>query len=202
MLSVTVSGSFHRFMLEIERVVQEFTARGVRILSPAHPKVVDHLGEFLFVASDRVRSIRLVQDRHLTSIAESDFVWLVSPDGYVGQSAAMEIGFAVARGIPVLSTVLPTDLTLRRYITKVSSIDVAIAGRTPQLAASSSGHSLLIDPSAAIESAHVELQHVERLFSSRPDRISDATSSDIYRHCASIWKTIQWPGGRTQRTAR
>ena len=32
MLSVTVSGSFHRFMLEIERVVQEFTARGVRVL--------------------------------------------------------------------------------------------------------------------------------------------------------------------------
>jgi hypothetical protein len=187
-------------MLEIERVVQEFTARGARVLSPAYPKVVDHLGEFLFVASDRVRSIRLVQDRHLTSIAESDFLWLVSPDGYVGQSAAMEVGFAVARGIPVLSTTLPTDLTLRRYVTKVENISVAIAARTPQLNKSAASHALLIDPSAAVQSAHVELQHIERLFSSRPSDISDATSSEIYGHCASISKTIQWPGTRVHRT--
>jgi hypothetical protein len=202
MLSVTVSGSFHRFMLEIEQAVQEFTARDVRVLSPAYPKVVDHLGDFLFVASDRVRSIRLVQDRHLASITQSDFVWLVSPDGYVGQSAAMELGFAVARGVPVLSTALPTDLTLRRYVTKVASIDLAIAGHTPQLAEPASEHSLLVDPGAAIQSAHVELQQIESLFSSRPNSISDATGSDIYRHCASIWKTIQWPGSRTQRTVK
>src|SRR5262249_20216060 len=102
MLKATVSGSFHRHMQAIVNTVNELSAREVRVLSPADPRVVDHSGEFLFVASDRVRSIRMVQDRHLQCIRASNFLWLVAPDGYVGQSASLELGFAYANGIPIL----------------------------------------------------------------------------------------------------
>ena len=100
MLKATVSGSFHRHMEAISAAVYELAAHSVRVLSPADPRVVAAQGEFLFVASDRVRSIRLVQDRHLESIRSADFLWLVCPDGYVGQSASMEIGFAAGAGVP------------------------------------------------------------------------------------------------------
>jgi hypothetical protein len=101
MLTATVSGSFHRHLHAITAAVQELFDLGVKVLSPADPRivdslVVDSLGEFLFVASDRVRSVKLVQDRHIQGISASDFLWLVAPDGYVGQSASMELGFAVA----------------------------------------------------------------------------------------------------------
>src|SRR5437879_2561345 len=64
MLKASVSGSFHRHMFGIYSAVNELRAFGIDVLSPSDPRVVDALGEFLFVASDRLRSIKLVQDRH------------------------------------------------------------------------------------------------------------------------------------------
>src|SRR6267142_2696880 len=116
MLTATVSGSFHRHMTAISTSVYDLAGFGVRVLSLADPRIVDTRGDFLFVASDRVRSVRLVQDRHLECIRCSDFLWLVAPDGYVGQSASMELGFAAAHRIPVVGLTLPTDLTLRQYV--------------------------------------------------------------------------------------
>src|SRR5580704_16482770 len=121
MLTATVSGSFHRHMEAITRAVHELAALSVRVLSPADPRIVAFQGEFLFVASDPVRSVRLVQDRHLESIRAANFLWLVCPDGYVGQSASMEIGYAVREGVPIYTTHAPTDLTLRQYVRVVQS---------------------------------------------------------------------------------
>src|ERR1017187_6013089 len=104
MLTAAVSGSFHRHMGAITSAVRELASLSVRVLSPADPRVVAQQGEFLFVASDRVRSVRLVQDRHLESIRAADFLWLVCPDGYLGQSASMEVGFAAAAGVPIFTT--------------------------------------------------------------------------------------------------
>jgi hypothetical protein len=113
-------------MLAIQEAVEALCARGVVVLSPADPRIVDAIGPFLFVASDRTRSVRLVEDRHLASIARSDFLWLVTPDGYTGPSTAMEIGFAVASGVPILSTSLPHDLTLRQYVLQIHNLDAGI----------------------------------------------------------------------------
>src|SRR5271166_6442398 len=126
MLTATVSGSFHRHMGAITAAVHELAAISVRVLSPADPRIVAAQGEFLFVASDRVRSVRLVQDRHLESIRAANCLWLVCPDGYVGQSAAMEVGFAAAAGVPILSIHVPDDLTLREYVTVVPTLAGAL----------------------------------------------------------------------------
>ena len=123
----TVSGSFRQAMSEIQDAVYTLTDAGVPVLSPADPRVVDNFGDFLFVASDRLRTIRTVQSRHLAAIANSNFVWLVSPAGYVGISASMEIGFAAAHGVPVYADTPPMDLTIRQYVTIVGSIREAIA---------------------------------------------------------------------------
>ena len=80
-MRATVSGSFHRAMAAIEDAVYALTDSGVQVLSPADPRVVDQFGDFLYVASDRVRAIKLVQSRHLAAIEASDFVWLVAPEG-------------------------------------------------------------------------------------------------------------------------
>ena len=126
MLRASVSGSVHRHMPAIYAAVNELGALGVNVLSPADPRVVDFIGEFLFVASDKLRSIKLVQDRHFEAIRCSDFLWLVCPDGYVGPSASAEIGAARMIRTPVFSTHPPLDLTLKQYVKVVPSIQTAI----------------------------------------------------------------------------
>lgn len=160
MLNATVSGSFHRHMGAISTAVHELAALSIRVLSPAEPRVVAQQGEFLFVASDPVRSVRLVQDRHLESIRAADFLWLVCPDGYVGQSASMEIGYAAAVGVPIFATQPPSDLTLRQYVKIVPSLAAAISTvksrrrqRPPE--------GILINPHASVEQAHHVLERIE-----------------------------------------
>ena len=125
-ITATVSGSFRQAMGAVQDAVYRLTDAGVRVLSPADPRVVDRFGDFLFVASDMVRAIKLVQSRHLAAINASDFLWLVAPQGYVGRSGSMEIGFAVATGTPIFSSEVPTDLTLRQYVAPLASPEDAI----------------------------------------------------------------------------
>jgi hypothetical protein len=164
----TVSGSFRRAMSGVQEAVYTLTDLGVDVLSPADPRVVDQLGDFLFVASDSVRAVRLVQSRHLAAIGASDFVWLVAPDGYIGQSAAMEIGYAVAVGTPVYSRDVPSDLTLQQYVRSAASVRDAVGhseatrdSREPQ------PDDILLDPYRAIERVHADVDALARELRSR-----------------------------------
>jgi hypothetical protein len=160
MFRAAVSGSFHRHMEAITSAVHELASLRVRVLSPADPRVVAAQGEFLFVASDPVRSVRLVQDRHLESIRAADFLWLICPDGYVGQSAAMEIGYAASAGVPIFATRAPSDLTMREYVTIVPALTEAMQ----RVAASSRPRrpeGLLIDPHPSLEEAHDILEQIK-----------------------------------------
>ncbi|HXO20085.1 MAG TPA: hypothetical protein VOA87_09195 [Thermoanaerobaculia bacterium] len=195
MLTATVSGSFHRHLREITESVEQLTDHGVRVLSPADPRIVDELGPFLFVASDRHRSVKLVQDRHLTAIGSSSFLWLVSPDGYVGQSAALEIGFAIASGVPIFANTLPPDLTLREYVNLTRDVDEAI-----QLASNAKGKvtmaSLLLDPLTAAEEVHKEVDELAHLLTTykQPKRGREMTVR-VESGCRNISAILALPLG-------
>jgi len=159
-MAAAVSGSFHRHMETITAAVHELAALSIRVLSPADPRIVAAQGEFLFVASDPVRSVRLVQDRHLESIRGANFLWLVCPDGYVGQSASMEVGFAAAAGVPIFATRAPSDLTLREYVTIVPTLSEASRAVTA-ISWPRRPEGVLIDPHASVEEAHDILERIE-----------------------------------------
>ena len=190
MLRATVSGSFHRHMTAISAAVHDLAARRVRVLSPSDPRVVDAHGEFLFVASDRVRSVRLVQDRHMEAIRSADFLWLVCPDGYVGQSASMELGFAAGAGVRIFSTHAPIDVTLREYVSIVPSMDEAIrlAG-TRTNARRAEG--LLIDRRASVEQAHAILEKIGAELA-RPSGFAD-TALRVHQGTKAIYEAIAMP---------
>ena len=189
-LNAAVSGSFHRHMQLIAAAVHELAALSIRVLSPADPRVVALQGEFLFVASDRVRSVRLVQDRHLESIRAADFLWLVCPDGYVGQSASMEVGFAAAVGVPILATHAPSDLTLREYVIVVPTISAAIR----EVEASSRfrhSEGILIDPHASVEEAHMMLDRIKTALTS--ERGMERHTPRVYDDLAELRATLALP---------
>lgn len=190
MLNATVSGSFHRHMDTITSAVHELAALNVRVLSPADPRIVAYQGEFLFVASDPIRSVRLVQDRHLESIKAANFLWLVCPDGYVGQSASMEIGYAAALGVPIFAARLPSDLTLRQYVKLAYSLKEAVnmARLTPNRRPP---EGILIDPHASIEKAHVILERIG-IALSRPTSLQDPADL-VHSNRAMLQTTLALP---------
>jgi hypothetical protein len=190
MLNATVSGSFHRHMGAITTAVHELAALSVRVLSPADPRIVAEQGEFLFVASDPVRSVRLVQDRHLESIRVANFLWLVCPDGYVGQSASMEVGYAAAVGVPILATQAPGDLTLRQYVKVVPSLAAAVRmiAANPQ---PRRPEGILIDPHASVEKAHYILERIGAALT-RPNGLQDPAHR-VHQETTDLQRTLALP---------
>lgn len=189
-LKVTVSGSFQRHLAPVTSAVEAFTSLGCRVLSPEDPRVVDSFGEFLFVASDRFRTIRTVQNRHLAAIAASQFLWLVDPDGYVGQSASLELGFAIALGIPILTTAPPADLTLRQYVTVVPSEAEAVATAQRAHPAGRSGlqpvtGAVLLDPPAVAADLHLRLERLEAELLRPENPASNELLGSIASHIAA-----------------
>lgn len=196
MITATVSGSFHRHMDAIASAVYELAKLSVRVLSPADPRIVevseprDGQLEFLFVASDPHRSIKLVQDRHLDCITASDFLWLVCPDQYVGVSAAMEIGAARVANVPVFSNVAPSDVTLREYVTVVPGIKEAIQ-RVITAGRPKNSPSLLIDPHASIEEAHMMLERIEH--SLTHTNFQDDAAPRVYGALTELRSKLKFP---------
>lgn len=188
MLKATVSGSFHRHMPAIYAAVGDLRAAAVTVLSPSDPRVVDHLGEFLFVASDRLRSIKLVQDRHFEAIRCSDFLWVVCPDGYTGASTSAEIGAAYASRTRVFSANAPLDITIRQYVQTVPSIRAAIELVRTYQDARPLKH-FLLEPDYTIENAIKGLERLKPLLQGA----SNARSAGAEREV----RVTQWQLART-----
>ncbi len=167
MLKAAVSGSFHRHMAAIYTAVNELRAANVQVLSPSDPRVVDHLREFLFVASDRTRFKKQVQQRHFEAIENSNFLWLVCPDGYVGTSASMEIGWALRAGVPIFSEVKPFDVTVEDFVSVVPSLRHAIASCENDFLQVRSPLSMLIDPTAGMQAVIKAAERSEAILTGR-----------------------------------
>ena len=125
--TVTISGSFRKFYPEITNAIDVFSEREIEILSPAKSKIVDPNAEFVIFESDETTDVRELEDRHLDAIRNSDALYIVNPGGYVGNSAILEIGYAIALKIPIYTLEPIEDKTLSVYIdgtTKPEKIDM------------------------------------------------------------------------------
>ena len=167
MLKATVSGSFHRHMPAIYQAVGDLRALGVDVLSPSDPRIVDHIGEFLFVASDKLRSVKLVEDRHLEAIAQSDFLWVVCPDGYTGASTSLEIGVATAMRVPVFSDAAALDITIGQYVRKVRTMKTLVEAMRNVTKKAGGNLSFLIDPTSEGRSSIEEIERLIPIFAGK-----------------------------------
>lgn len=166
MYKVSISGSWNRHLALIRHAELEFRECGCDILSPKNTTIVDAVGDFLFVESDVHRSIKLIENRHLLAIANSDFLWLVSPDGYTGLSASLEIGYAVAKGVPIYCELPHPDLTMSKYL-KIASTPIQAIGDYQRYRYDKqlNQNNLLLDPIAAAREAHNLIDQITYLLS-------------------------------------
>jgi hypothetical protein len=191
MLKATVSGSFHRCMVAIYSAVHELRTFGIHVLSPSDPRVVDAAGEFLFVASDRLRSIKLVQDRHFEAIRASDFLWVVCPDGYIGPSTSAEIGAAHVLGVPILSDRRPLDVTLRHYVTQVQSMRAAIAAVAARGAPRTRARAhVLLELEFSVTRSIAALEHVGRVLTGQRTATECSPEEEVERELKIVADSV------------
>ena len=102
----------------------------------------------------------------------------------------MEVGFAVANGVPVFAQNLPVDLTLRHYVYQVPNVTAAVR-RLADMRPSRKVDSFLIDPHASIQAAHVTLEKISAAIRGR--RIDEAAAERIYSERKDISNLLLGP---------
>ena len=133
---VVLSGSFRRDVDGLLRTHEELKDLGCIVLSPSRVEPSFEVDGFVFMKGEEAETPERLELRHLEAIERATFVWLHAPDGYVGVSAALEVGFAHAQGIPVFSPTPIADTTLRGFVQAVTSVaEVLTLVRSHKLAA-------------------------------------------------------------------
>ena len=114
-------GSYKRDREGLFRAYDELVVTGCQVLSPRR-MLFDNNAAFVRDAAEQGISPQAIEDWHLSAIRQADFVMLHAPDGYVGLSAAMEIGFATAQDCPVFSRTAPQDIAVQGLVRVVPSV--------------------------------------------------------------------------------
>ena len=115
-IRAVLSGTFKRDLDGLARAYSELNALGCQILSPHRIDFVSEEKGFVKTAAEKECTFEELQQHHVRAISEADFVWLHAPEGHVGTSAAFEIGYAAAKGVPVFSRNSPVDPAIERYV--------------------------------------------------------------------------------------
>lgn len=112
---VVISGSFRKAFEEIQKCITEFEKEGVEVLSPKKAKIVNPGEEFAILENDKTTDPKILEESHLEAIAKADALYVVAPQGYLGDSAKMELGFAYALRKPIYCNEKVDDITLKLY---------------------------------------------------------------------------------------
>ena len=98
----TFSGSYTKALKEIGRKLDEFSRAGIEVLAPENARYSHTVVDFVYLEGEKGSPLERERE-HLSLIARSDLLYVVNPKGYLGKSTLIEIGYAVALGIPVYS---------------------------------------------------------------------------------------------------
>lgn len=126
---VVISGTYRKAFEALRYLYEQFRDLGCTVLSPSNVTVVREEDGFVYMRGEETYSPEWIENRHLNAIQEANFVWLHAPEGYVGPTAALEVGFAHAIGVPVYAQNVPNDATLQSFVRVVESPSGAISSR-------------------------------------------------------------------------
>ena len=118
---VVLSGTYRKDFESLKRTYEEFRDLGCTILSPSNVTIVSEQDGFVYMHGEERETPENIEARHLAAIQKANFVWLHTPEGYVGPTAALEVGFANAIGVPVYAKESPKDKILQSFVRVVSS---------------------------------------------------------------------------------
>jgi hypothetical protein len=112
--TVTISGSYRKFIKEINKIKNYFTKHNVEVLSPRFTKTDNTDTEFVIFDGEENSSPLELERYHLNSIDNSDVLIVCNPNGYVGASAFIEIGYAHKAGKLIIFSEEPEEFMLKK----------------------------------------------------------------------------------------
>lgn len=128
-MKTTISGSFRKHLDKIVEVIAEFEKNGIDVLSPQHRFPKNPGEEFVLFEGEETNNPKELEEIHLKAIKNSDFLYVVDPEGYVGNSAVMEIGYAKALGKSIYSSEEPSEFILKLFIIQKAPSMLVSQGR-------------------------------------------------------------------------
>jgi len=125
-IRAVLSGSYHKDYLGLLDAYNELVTCGIQVLSPHRLDFEDTGVLFVRDKAEHSLSEEALERHHLMGIDQADFLWVHFPDQYVGVSSAFEIGYALAKGIPIFSNSVVNEPNLQPFIHSVPSVYRAI----------------------------------------------------------------------------
>lgn len=121
-LTTVISGSFRKHLSQLYILRDELQSRSVDVLSPIGSSAINDGEEFIILDQDPVNDHRILQDNVFTKIRRSSFLTVCNVDGYIGKAAALEIGYAVATGIQILTLEPADDPNIAAYSRPLAAV--------------------------------------------------------------------------------
>jgi Tfp pilus assembly PilM family ATPase len=109
---VTISGSFRKHLNYILKIKDILAKKGVEVLSPRFTDPKNPGEEFVIFSGEENLTPLQLERYHLDSISKSDALIVCDPEGYVGASALIEIGYAHSLGKRIIFTEKPEEFML------------------------------------------------------------------------------------------
>ncbi len=108
--------------MKYRSLVRDVVARMTELgLTPLFPNL-DYGAEDKNEAMTPAEKKRLALE-HYAAIDEADAVYLITPDGYMGTSCKLELGYAIAKGKPIYFSEPTGDAGLDCYVKEFVSVD-------------------------------------------------------------------------------
>lgn len=131
-LDVVLCGTYRKDVEGLRRSFEQLKDLGFNVLSPSSIDIVKETNGFVYMHGEELKTAEHLELKHLEAIERARLVWLHAPDGYVGPTAALELGFARASGIPVFATSPPVDEAFRTFVNVVDSPESVFVQVTSQ----------------------------------------------------------------------
>ncbi|ROS50231.1 hypothetical protein [Frigoribacterium sp. PhB24] len=114
-LQTIISGSYRKHFNEMIALKRSLIAENVAVTAPVSDIVTNVGQEFALLDEDPIEDPRALQDSIFAMIRRSSFLVLANVDGYLGTAASMEVGYAIAQGLQILTLEPMTDPNIAGY---------------------------------------------------------------------------------------
>jgi len=114
-INTVICGSFRKHLAQIAILKEELEKSNIGVLSPSACMAINPEAEFIVLDSDPISHPKTLQDSVFAKIRRSTFLVVANVDGYLGNAAILEIGYAVSIGITVYTLEPVQDPNLSPY---------------------------------------------------------------------------------------
>lgn len=121
-LKTVISGSYRKHLNEMFSIKDQLTKHGIDVLAPVSEGVLNPGEEFVLLDMDPVADHRILQDSIFAKMRQSSFLVVANKKGYIGKAALIEIGYAIALGLQILTLEPVEDPNIKPYCRLIADV--------------------------------------------------------------------------------